>query len=47
MVYTVWGKRKFRVIKNIAKPRREAILTWAAEVPTKKEWTSALNHVDK
>ena len=45
-VYTIWGQRKFRAIKDVKTPSKEKILKWAGKAPTKKEWQSALTAVD-
>ena len=45
-VYTIWGQRKFRAIKDVKTPSKEKILKWAGKTPTKKEWQSALTAVD-
>ena len=45
-VYTIWGQRKFRAIKDVKTPSKEKILKWAGKTPTKKGWQSALTAVD-
>jgi hypothetical protein len=45
-IYTIWGQRKFRAIKDLKKPSKEKITKWDKAKPSKEEWTNTVKAVD-
>ena len=45
-IYTIRGQKKFRAIKDLARPSQEKMIKWKHGAPAKNEWTEALKSVD-
>ena len=45
-VYTLMGKKKFRVICDNKKPSTEKSVSWSGSTPSNHEWAKALAHID-
>ena len=46
-IYTIWGQKKFRAIKDLKVPSKEKVVKWSKAKPTGGEWSTALSSVDQ
>ena len=46
-IYTIWGQRKFRAIKDINVPSKEKVVKWSKAKPSSDEWAVTVKSVDE